>query len=74
MVPLDILNESKDKKIRVHTTEQDEYTGVLLSFDLYVNIYLSKAELIEFETKENHKLGDTIIQGNRVTFIEILGQ
>lgn len=74
MIPLEILKECREKKICVHTSEQDLYTGILEDFDLYVNISLKNAEFNECETNETNFIGDTIIQGTRITFIEILNE
>lgn len=72
MVPLEFLKDSKQKQVRVHATNRNIYIGQLINFDLYVNIILSNAKMIEFETNSETVLGETIIQGNLVTFIEII--
>ncbi|ELA41500.1 uncharacterized protein VICG_01484 [Vittaforma corneae ATCC 50505] len=72
MVPLTVLNECKNKTIEVHTSDQDVYTGVLYDFDIYVNISLRNAEYHELGAKSRELIGDTIIQGNFVTFVKII--
>lgn len=72
MVPLAVLNECKNKVIEVHTSNQDVYTGILHDFDIYVNISLRNAEYFDLETKSKELIGDTIIQGNFVTFVKII--
>lgn len=72
MVPLEFLQESKNKNVKVHTTNKNCYIGKLVNFDTYVNIVLSNAKMCDFETCVETALGNTIIQGNLVTFIEVL--
>lgn len=70
--PLTVLNEAKNRMVEVHTSVSDVYTGVLHGFDMYVNISLKDAEVVEFETKEKVFAGDTIVQGNFVTFVKLI--
>lgn len=72
MTPLRILNDSKNKHVEVHTSEQDIYTGILTDFDVYVNVSLKDAKLQAFGSSEQKLLGDTIIQGNLVTFVRLI--
>jgi len=72
MTPLKILNDSRNRKVEIHTSEQDIYTGILRDFDMYVNISLRDAEFLISDGGEKRSIGDTIIQGNLVTFVRLL--
>lgn len=72
VVPLEILNNSKNKKIEVHTSDKNVYTGTLIDFDIYVNMVLSNTEFIEFDTNKKHNISNAIIQGHIITYVEIL--
>lgn len=72
MIPLAVLRECKNKEVEVHVTDKNTYVGTLSNFDMYVNVSLKDAKFIEFETNKREELGDTLIQGNFITFIRML--
>lgn len=54
--PLDFLNERKGKKVLVKLKNNDEISGLLIAFDMHINILI--------ETKKNNIMflrGDFII-------------
>lgn len=72
MVPLEFLQDSKNKLVCVHTTDKRTYTGKLTDFDTYVNIIIADARMKDDQSENTYDLGNTIIQGNTVTFIEVV--
>lgn len=73
MLPLDILEGAKSRRVSLHTVDQDVYSGVLVDFDIYANTVLAETTYTNPGTKQNESLGECIVQGGNVTYIEIHG-
>lgn len=66
--PLDALNKARDKKIIVELKNNKQYTGILKSFDIHINVVLENAEeRVDGEVKR--KLGVVFIRGDTITVI-----
>jgi len=65
--PLDLLNNCKGKKVEVLTKDNKKIKGTLLSFDMYINLVLKNAELLD---EEFHEIKENIfIKGDDVSLI-----
>ena len=65
--PLDFLNNCKGKKVEIITKENKKVNGTLLSFDIYINLVLKDAELVD---DEFHEIKENIfIKGDDVCFV-----
>lgn len=71
MLPLGILEDAKSRQITLHTVDQDVYKGVLVDFDIYANTVLAEAVYTDPETSRMETLGECIVQGASMTYIEI---
>lgn len=69
MLPLNTLENAKNKKVVVHTTDQKHYSGSLDSFDIYANIILRDTYTNE---NKNELLGTCIVPGSIISYLEIL--
>jgi len=66
--PLDLLNNSKGKEILVHLKNDKQLVGVLLAFDIHVNVVLDNAK--EMKNGEvSRSIGLTFLRGDTIIFI-----
>jgi len=61
--PLGVLEQTIEKKILIKLKNGKEIIGSLKAFDLYLNIWLSDAEIDE------KKVSDTLIKGYSIVYI-----
>lgn len=66
--PLDLLNNCKGKKVLVYLKNKKIYSGILLAFDLTINIALDNCNEI-VDGKEQTSFGKTFIRGESVELI-----
>lgn len=64
--PLDILDQSKGKRIMLKLKNGYEVIGVLKAFDIHLNLWLEEAE--ERNENKNRKLGKVILRGDNIIF------
>lgn len=74
MLPLEVLERARSGQVSLHTVDQDMYSGVLVDFDIYANTVLAEATHIGSGTRHAESLGECIVQGSNVTYIEISGR
>ena len=66
--PLDILNDSRNKRIMVELKSGKRLIGVLKSFDIHINIILQDTE--EYVNNElQRKLGTAFVRGDTIILI-----
>lgn len=66
--PLDILNESRNKRIMAELKNGRQFIGTLKSFDIHINIVLEDAEEhVEGELKR--KIGKVFLRGDTIILI-----
>lgn len=65
--PLDLLNNSKGKKVLVFMKGDRVISGTLITFDIHINLILDNAEDV---TDEKHKaFGLIFIRGDIISFV-----
>ncbi len=63
--PIDLLNQSRNKRIMIDLKNRTRFVGKLLAFDMHINTVLDEAERYEDgEVKE--KLGKIFIRGDTI--------
>ena len=66
--PLDALNKSRNKRVKVELKNGRQYVGNLKAFDIHINIVLDDCEeRVDNEVKR--KLGTVFIRGDTITII-----
>ena len=66
--PLDLLNESKGKRVLVELKNGKQFVGKLVSFDIHINTVLEEAqEMEDGEVKRN--LGKLFLRGDTIILI-----
>lgn len=66
--PLDLLNSSKGKDVLVHLKGDKQFVGVLVAFDIHINLVLDNTkEIQDNEIKRN--IGLTFLRGDTIIFI-----
>ena len=66
--PLDLLNVSKGKEVLVQLKGDKQFVGVLLAFDIHINVVLDNAKEIENgEVKKS--VGLTFLRGDTIIYI-----
>ncbi len=66
--PLDLLNASKGKEVLVQLKGDKQFVGVLMAFDIHINVVLDNAKEIENgEVKKS--VGLTFLRGDTIIFI-----
>lgn len=65
--PIDVLEESKSKKILIRLKNHTQVGGELQAFDMHLNMWLNNAEIIEEDKKETYKR--LLVRGDNVVFI-----
>ncbi|HDN90863.1 MAG TPA: small nuclear ribonucleoprotein [Candidatus Aenigmarchaeota archaeon] len=68
--PLDILNSAKGKRVLVELKNGKQLVGVLLAFDIHINIVLDDAEEI-FENETKRKLGKVFVRGDTIIAVSV---
>lgn len=66
--PLDLLNEMRGKPVIASLSTGVEVSGILLAFDIHINIVLDNATLID-RHGETKKIGRQFIRGDSITYI-----
>lgn len=70
MMPFETLFSAKEKKIVLHTRRRTQYHGIMQEFDDNGNFNISRAEEATEDSLE--KIGNVIINGNNIAWIDIL--
>ena len=66
--PLDLLNNSKGKEVLVNLKGDKQLVGVLLAFDIHINLVLDNTkEMQNGEVKRN--IGLSFLRGDTIVFI-----
>ena len=66
--PFDLLNSSLNKNVIIGLKGGVEFTGMMVSYDVHMNLVLNNAEqLVNGETKR--KLGTVLVRGDSVVYI-----
>jgi len=65
--PLDVLDNSKSKRVIVKLKNGSIISGVLRAFDLHLNMWLEEAELEDKDAKT--KFGKLLVRGDNVIII-----
>ena len=66
--PLDLLNNSKGKRVLVELKNGRTFVGKLVAFDIHINCVFEDAEEMENgETKR--KIGDMFLRGDTIILI-----
>jgi len=66
--PLDVLNNAKGKEVLVQLKNNRQMVGILLAFDIHINVVLDNAkEIVDGENKRN--MGLTFLRGDTIIFI-----
>lgn len=66
--PLDMLNNARGKEVIIHLKNEKQIAGILLAFDIHVNIILDNTKEIENgEVKKN--IGLVFIRGDTIVYI-----
>ena len=66
--PLDALNKARNKRVLVELKNSRQYVGLLLAFDIHINIVLEEAEEIK-DGETVRKLGSLFVRGDTITII-----
>lgn len=66
--PLDALNVAKGKSVVVELKNGSVIRGVLIAFDIHLNVVLDDAEQLE-ENEVSRKFGRLLIRGDTVILI-----
>ena len=66
--PIDLLNESRNKRIMVELKNGKQFLGSLHSFDIHINLVLTETEEhVDGELKR--KLGTVFLRGDTIILI-----
>lgn len=66
--PLDILNHAKGKNVTIYLKDEKIITGILISFDIHLNIGLEDAEIIQDKKKKIVPI--LLVRGDNILYIE----
>ena len=67
--PLDFLNDNRGKSVLVKLRDGREIVGLLLAFDIHINLVLDSAK--EIIGGEKHIIGLSFIRGDAVIYISL---
>ena len=67
--PLDLLHESKGKKVLVYCKENKIYSGKLLAFDIHINLALDRVKELDEKGEALKSFGVSFIRGDTIKFI-----
>jgi len=66
--PIDLLNDSRNKRIMIELKNGKQFLGNLRSFDIHINIVLTETEeYVDGELKR--KLGTAFLRGDTIILI-----
>ena len=66
--PIDLLNDSRNKRIMVELKNGKQFIGSLKAFDIHINIVLSETEeYVDGELKR--KLGTAFLRGDTIILV-----
>ena len=66
--PLDVLNNAKGKDVLVQLKNNRQMVGILLAFDIHINVVLDNAKEI-LDGEEKRSIGLTFLRGDTIIFI-----
>lgn len=66
--PLDLLNESRNKRVILELKNGKQFVGKLKAFDIHINTVLDDAEE-HAEGQLKRKIGQAFIRGDTIVFI-----
>ncbi|PIU76049.1 small nuclear ribonucleoprotein [Candidatus Pacearchaeota archaeon CG06_land_8_20_14_3_00_35_12] len=66
--PLDLLNSARGKEVIVQLKNEKQLTGILLAFDIHINIVLDNAKEIK-DGEVKRSIGLTFLRGDTIIFI-----
>ncbi len=66
--PLDILNESRNKRIMAELKNGRQFIGTLKSFDIHINLVMEDAEE-HAEGELKRKIGKVFLRGDTIILI-----
>ena len=66
--PLDLLNNSKGKTVLVYCKDNKIYSGLLIAFDIHINLALDRMKIVSEEGNGNN-FGLGFIRGDSINFI-----
>lgn len=67
--PFDVLNGSLNKNVVVGLKEQQSIRGLMVAYDVHMNIVLEKAELLTDKGEIKQGLGKVLLRGDSIVFI-----
>jgi small nuclear ribonucleoprotein len=67
--PLDALNDAKGHRVLVELKSGVAYVGVLVAFDIHINIVLDDTEEKDQKGEVTRKLGRVLIRGDNVLLV-----
>ncbi|HLC57967.1 MAG TPA: LSm family protein [Candidatus Nanoarchaeia archaeon] len=66
--PIDLLNESRNKRIMIELKNGKQFIGLLRAFDIHINLVLAETEeYVDGELKR--KLGTAFLRGDTIILI-----
>ena len=68
-VPLELIDKSIGKKVRILLTGEKEFVGTLLGFDDFVNMVLENAQEYDNEGPSGNVLKKMLLNGGHVSMI-----
>ena len=71
-LPLAVLKDSLNKKIRVRLKDNSTYEGLLIALDEYMNIVLSDVVELGDDYSPKVRWGVALIRGNNILWVEII--
>ncbi|NCO84874.1 MAG: small nuclear ribonucleoprotein [Candidatus Huberarchaeum crystalense] len=66
--PLDILNRAKGKNITIYLKDGRTITGILIAFDIHLNIGLEDAEIMQ--DKKKKIVPTMLVRGDNILYVE----
>lgn len=67
--PFDLLNSSLNKTVIIGLKEKVLVRGIMVSYDVHMNIVLEKAELLNEDNSVKQGLGKALIRGDNIVYI-----
>ncbi|MCK4844451.1 MAG: small nuclear ribonucleoprotein [Candidatus Heimdallarchaeota archaeon] len=65
--PMDLLNQSREKRVLIRLRGNRRMRGILKSYDIHLNLTLTDAE--EIGDEGSNKLGEVIVRGDNVIMV-----
>ncbi|MGA1974733.1 MAG: LSM domain-containing protein [Conexivisphaerales archaeon] len=69
--PLMVLQKAISKPVRVRLKNSEEYRGVMVNIDPYMNVFLSDAAEFDGGGSMVTNYGKVVIRGNNVLFVMV---